>query len=84
MEIKLLDNLKAQTLALDKDAGVSYAELHKVTNLVRDFMSEDSAQILLNAVEKDEEVYFFPKKGDAESAWKRMVRAYREEVASLA
>jgi hypothetical protein len=87
MEIKLTNttkggmtllNLKAQTLALDKDAGVSYAELHRVTNLVRSFMSEDSAQILLNAIEKEDgDVYYFPNKGDAEATWKRMVRAYK-------
>jgi len=80
MEIKILSQLKAQVLTLDKDTGVSQNSFNGVNDLIRQNMGADASLVLTDAIEVDEGgSYYFPNRGDAARTWKRMVVAYRTE-----
>ena len=80
METKILSALKAQTLTLDKETGVTSDYFKSVNDLIRQNMGADSSLVLTDAIEVDEEGnYFFPNRGDASKVWKRMLFAYKQE-----
>jgi hypothetical protein len=78
----MLAQLKAQTLTLDKETGVTSNYFNGVNDLVRKNMGADSSMVLSDSMEVDEEGnYFFPNSGDGILVWKRMLAAYKEEKA---
>jgi hypothetical protein len=81
MEIKALTPIKSQVLALDKETGVDSTFYFGVVDIVKKNMGADASVILTEHMDHDEECgcYFFPNKGDADKAWKRMVVAYKED-----
>lgn len=82
MEKVKLTQLKAQVLTLDKDTGVSQNSFNGVNDLIRENMGADASLVLTDAIEVDDEGnYFFPNRGDAATVWKRMVVAYKDEMA---
>lgn len=82
MEKVKLTQLKAQVLTLDKDTGVSQNSFNGVNDLIRENMGADASLVLTDAIEVDDEGnYFFPNRGDAVMVWKRMVVAYKDEMA---
>lgn len=82
MEIKILSALKAQVLTLDKDTGVSQNSFNGVNDLIRQNMGADASLVLTDAIEVDEGGnYYFPNRGDAAKVWKRMMVAYKDEMA---
>ena len=82
MEIKILSQLKAQVLTLDKETGVTSNYFKGVNDLIRQNMGADASLVLTDAIEVDEEGnYFFPNAGDAIKVWKRMLHAYKVEHA---
>ena len=82
METKILSALKTQVLSLDKETGVTSNYFKGVNDLIRQNMGADAAMVLSDSIEVgDEGDYFFPKAGDGEKTWKRMLTAYQEEKA---
>lgn len=76
--------LKRLTLSLDDPRGVGSDTFHKVTDAVRTTMGPDAADVLIDAMEKEDDTFFFPNDGDGLRTWKRMLVAYKEEKGIVA
>lgn len=72
--------LKSKVLALDTDMGVSREAFQEVTSCIRGFMGANAADILIDAMDVNDNTFYFPNEGDALKTWKRMLHAYKEEI----
>ena len=73
--------VKRCVLSLEDPRGVSRETFFKITAMARDTMGADAADILSDAIECDEDNFYFPKDGNSIKAWKCMMRAYKDEKA---
>ncbi len=81
MEKVMLSTLRQLTLAFDTDAGVDRDSFNQALNTIRKNMGPDASCILADAMEVDGNTFYYPNKGDGINVWKRMLGAYKDEMA---
>ena len=81
MEKVMLSTLRQLTLAFDTDAGVDRDSFNQALNTIRKNIGPNASSILTDAMEVDGNTYYYPAKGDGIHVWKRMLAAYKQELA---
>jgi len=77
----MLSTLRTLTLAFDTDTGVDKDTFNRGLSSIRKNMGADVADILTDAMEVDGNTYYYPNGGDGILVWKRMLAAYKDELA---